>query len=135
MLTTMRRYIVLCQPEGLSPTMLEHLVGQLSNPCDALNAVLGSNGGRRQRRSTAVLAPKPRRLGNGVVQRAVLAIMQDGGSRFVREVHVAVEKRLCQSVSVHSVNWCLSAGAKKERCGSSESRAVCTACGRALDAA
>lgn len=54
------------------------------------------------------------RLGNGVVQRAVVAALADGLPRSVREVANSVQEQLDRAVSIHSVNWCLSTGSRKE---------------------
>jgi hypothetical protein len=54
------------------------------------------------------------RLGNAVVMRAVLAVLRDGRSRSVRDVSAAVEKSLGRQVSIHSINWCLSTGSRKD---------------------
>jgi hypothetical protein len=52
-----------------------------------------------------------RRLGNGVVQRAVVKVLSaDGGSMQLADVQAAVTTRLGQSVSKESVSWCLRTG-------------------------
>jgi hypothetical protein len=94
------------------------LVGQLVNLAGPLGVVLGAHHvgdfGGLKRRST-VAGPEPRRLGNGVVQRAVVKVLSDA-SRPMRapEVHEAVEGLLGHTVSRGSVSWCLAAGARGE---------------------
>ena len=64
--------------------------------------------------SRSVLAPpKVKRLGNGVVQRAVIRVLAAAGDALsVADVHSAVEERLGRRVSKDSVNSCLSTGAR-----------------------
>lgn len=60
-----------------------------------------------------VAPPKRKRLGNGVVQRAVIGVLAAAGHAMsVAEVHGAVEERLGQPVSKDSVSCCLSTGAR-----------------------
>src|SRR5581483_3299092 len=86
------------------------LVGQLSNPSGPLATVLEVAGGvLRQpaglRRPIAV-EPVSRRLGNGVVQRAVVkALAAAGGPMRSADVHQAVERLLGHPVSKNSVSW------------------------------
>jgi hypothetical protein len=91
-----------------------HLVGRLSNPCVVLEAVLvrvPDAPGRAQRELVAA-PPKARRLGNGVVQRAVIrALAVAGRPMDVCEAQTAVEALLGHGVSRDSVNSCLSTGA------------------------
>jgi hypothetical protein len=59
-----------------------------------------------------------RRLGNGVVQRAVVKVLaaSDAPTRLAH-IYAAVEARLGHSVSKESVSWCLRTG-----CGGDEPR-------------
>jgi len=95
-----------------------HLSGHYSNPPEALETVLRSaleGSPTRRRVSTAVL-PEAKRLGNSVVQRAVIrALAEADRAMDVGEAHVAVEALLGRSVSRDSVNSCLSTGARGAR--------------------
>jgi hypothetical protein len=94
-----------------------HLVGQLSNPSAALAAVFEAAGGALRRpaglQRPIAVEPASRRLGNGVVQRAVVKVLV-AAQRPMRaaEVHVAVEDLLGHPVSKDSISWCLAAGAR-----------------------
>ena len=97
-----------------------HLVGQLSNPSTALAAVFEAAAvvrpGPRDSRESIVVAPASRRLGNGVVQRAVVKVLAtDGRPMRVAEIHLAVEQLLGHSVSKHSVSWSLAADARSKK--------------------
>jgi hypothetical protein len=95
-----------------------HLVGQLSNPSERLEALLGwlpSKSAQRRREAPGPLRAT-KRLGNGVIQRAVIkALMAAGRPMGVGEAQVAVEALLGRSVSRDSVNSCLSTGARGAR--------------------
>jgi hypothetical protein len=53
------------------------------------------------------------RLGNGVVQRAVVKVLAaEGGPMRGAEIHRAVERLLGRPVSKDSVSWCLRTGAR-----------------------
>jgi hypothetical protein len=92
-----------------------HLRGHDSNHDMLLGAVLewAPEGTSTRRRRPIAAVPKTKRLGNGVVQRAVVQILA-GADRVlsVADVHAAVEARLGQRVSEDSVRSCLSAGAR-----------------------
>ncbi len=94
-----------------------HLVGQLSNPSAILVAVFEAAAvvrpGPRELRGSVVVEPPLRRLGNGVVQRAIVQVLTAAG-RPMRgtDIHLAVERLLGHPVSKHSVSWCLGAGAR-----------------------
>ena len=95
-----------------------HLVGQHSNPSELLEAVLGwVPEGASGRRDRSIATPqKTKRLGNDVVQRAVLRVLAGAsGPLSVADAHRAVEERLGQPVSKASVNSCLSTGARGAR--------------------
>jgi hypothetical protein len=96
-----------------------HLVGQLSNPSGPLATVLEAAGGALRRpaglqRSIAV-EPASRRLGNGVVQRAVVKVLAVASSPMRdADVHRAVEQLLGRPVSKNSVSWSLAADARSK---------------------
>jgi hypothetical protein len=61
--------------------------------------------------------PEPKRLGNGVIQRAVITALEEAdGAMDVGEAHAAVEVLLRRTVSRDSVISCLSTGARAARC-------------------
>ena len=95
-----------------------HLVGRFSNPCVVSEAVLvrvPNAPGRAQREPVAAL-PKAKRLGNGVVQRALVkALAVAPRPMGVREAQTAVEAALGHRVSRDTVNSCLSTGARGVR--------------------
>jgi hypothetical protein len=89
------------------------LVGQLSNPSAALGAVLEAVSDEPIR-ATVRLEPQLEvgRLGNGVVQRAVVKVLASAQHPLtVLEVQMAVVDLLGHPVSKGSVNCCLSTGA------------------------
>lgn len=94
-----------------------HLVGQLSNPSGPLKAVLEVAAvvrpGPSELRESVVVEPASGRLGNGVVQRAVVKVLV-AARRPMRapEVHAVVEDLLGRPVSKDSISWCLAAGAR-----------------------
>ncbi len=97
-----------------------HLSGHYSNHSPAFTGVLDAFPGGvpeeigLDRRPPE--APGPRRLGNGVVQRAVIeALAQAGRPMDVGEAHTTVEGLLGYPVSRDSVNSCLSTGARGAR--------------------
>jgi hypothetical protein len=66
-----------------------------------------------QYRRPVVPQPVMRKLGNGVVQRAVVKVLAAAdGPMHLAEVQMAVEDLIGQSVSRDSVNWCLSTGVR-----------------------
>lgn len=95
-----------------------HLVGHLSKPSTRLQIVLDAFP-KGSRKATAgahrpiVSQPSLQRLGNGVVQRAVVQALAAAGRTMRRaEVQTAVESLLGQPVSQNSIDWCLSNGAQ-----------------------
>lgn len=94
-----------------------HLVRQLSNPSAALTAVFEAAAVvrpvPRELRALIVGEPASPRLGNGVVQRAVVSVLAVA-QRPMRapEVRAAVEDLLGHPVSKGSISWCLAAGAR-----------------------
>jgi hypothetical protein len=96
-----------------------HLVGQLSNPSAALVAVFEAAGGALRRpaglQRPIAVEPASRRLGNGVVQRAVVQVIAAAnGPMRGADVHQAVERLLGRPVSKNSVSWSLAADARSE---------------------
>lgn len=101
---------------GSNNETLVHLVGQLSNPSAALAAVFEAAAVRpvsRELRASIVGEPASARLGNSVVQRAVVRVLAVA-QRPMRapEVRAAVEDLLGHPVSKDSISWCLAAGAR-----------------------
>lgn len=99
---------------GFSPNILVHLVGRLSNPSAALGAVFEALPDKPLEPKER-LAPEPEkgRLGNGVVQRAVVKVLAaDDGPMRCADIYRAVEGVLGHPVSKDSVSWCLATGAK-----------------------
>jgi hypothetical protein len=97
-----------------------HLVGQLSNPSAPLAAVLEAvavvRPGPRELRESVVVEPVSGRLGNGVVQRAVVKVLEVARRPMCgQEVRLAVEDLLGHPVSEHSISWCLAAGARRRK--------------------
>lgn len=97
-----------------------HLVGQLSRPSSSLDLVLDIMDGRPgfpepPSSRLVVEEPEAKRLGNGVVQRAVVKVLA-ASQRPMRgaEVWTAVVALLGHPVSKDSVSWCLSTGARGE---------------------
>jgi hypothetical protein len=89
------------------------LVGQLSNPSAALGAVFEA---LPDESIKATVRPGPQldvgRLGNGVVQRAVVKVLVSAQrSLTVLEAQAAVADLLGYPVSKGSINCCLSTGA------------------------
>jgi hypothetical protein len=94
-----------------------HMVGQLSNPSAALAAVFEAAAAVRpgpREPQASVVEPASRRLGNGVVQRAVVKVLAVARRPMCgREVRLAVEDLLGHPVSENSISWCLAAGARR----------------------
>jgi hypothetical protein len=91
-----------------------HLVGQLSNPSSSLQAIFNA---LLDEPIEQTMRPEPQvatgRLGNGVVQRAVVKVLTaTGGPMRGADIHLAVERLLGHPVSKHSVSWCLAAGVR-----------------------
>jgi hypothetical protein len=55
-----------------------------------------------------------KRLGNGVVARAIGEVLADGQPKKLVEIRRAVERQVGQAVSIESVSWCLRMGSCKE---------------------
>src|SRR5271166_2153208 len=101
---------------------LMHLSGHSSNHSPAFTGVLeafpGSIPEQIDRRPRVPVAQRPLRLGNGVVQRAVMKALAGADRPMdVGEAHRAVEALLGYPVSRDSVNSCLSTGARAARWG------------------
>jgi hypothetical protein len=92
------------------------LVGHLCNPSSSLERVLDALPGAPLEvvaGSCSPPVPAPRRLGNGVVQRAVVKVLTVADAPMRRAgIHAAVERQLGQSVSKESVSWCLCSGSR-----------------------
>lgn len=96
------------------------LVGQLSNPSGPLETVFEAAGGTLRRpvglQRPVSVEPASQRLGNGVVQRAIVKVLgAAGGPMHCADVHRAVERLLGRPVSNNSVSWSLAAGTRSER--------------------
>lgn len=92
-----------------------HLLGHLSNPSAALTAVFEA----LPDEPLGPVMPRPespsseRRLGNGVVQRAVVKVLAAAAKPMrAADIHTAVEGLLGHGVSKNSVSWCLAAGTR-----------------------
>jgi hypothetical protein len=97
-----------------------HLSGHYSNHSPAFTGVVDAfPGGIPEQISPdrrPPEAPRPLRLGNGVVQRAVItAFVEADRPMDVGEAHRAVEELLGYAVSRDSVSSCLSTGARSAR--------------------
>lgn len=91
-----------------------HLLGRFTNPSAPLAAVFEA---LPDEPIEPTVHPEPQvatgRLGNGVVQRAVVKVLAAaGGPMRGAEIHLAVERLLGHPVSKNSVSWCLGAGAR-----------------------
>jgi hypothetical protein len=60
-----------------------------------------------------IVRPRATRLGNGVVQRAIVNILADGQPMRLRDIRAAAESLLGERVSIESVSWCLRTGSRK----------------------
>jgi hypothetical protein len=88
------------------------LGGQLMNPSLALEQVLSAPA-PKQEQISIVTKPMTGRLGNGVVQRAVIKVLEaKDGPMKLADIHTGVEKLLGRSVSKESVGWCLRMGSR-----------------------
>ncbi len=92
-----------------------HLVGQLSNPSGPLATVLDATGSELRRPAglerPIAAEPPSRRLGNGVVQRAVVKVLAAAQRPLnVLEAQAAVVDLLGHPVRKGSINCCLSTG-------------------------
>jgi hypothetical protein len=94
-----------------------HLVWQLSNPSPRLQSILDLPASRVKPRATqAQSRPAQGRLGNGVVQRAVMRVLADAnGPMRTREVQASVERLLGRPVAKESVSWSLRMGSRGPR--------------------
>ncbi len=95
-----------------------HLVGQLSNPSAPLAAVLEAafvvRPGPRELRESVVVEPASRRLGNGVVQRAVVKVLAMAQRPMCgQEVRLGVDALLGHPVSENSISSCLAYGVRR----------------------
>ena len=93
------------------------LVGQLSNPSALLTAVFDAlPDGPMPTEQPMPEEVVSGRLGNGVVQRAVVKVLTEACEPMRgADIHLAVERLLEHPVSKHSVSWCLATGARGNR--------------------
>jgi hypothetical protein len=98
-----------------------HLLGHFSNPSSSLQAIFDNlPDGPIAPAAGGSVPPEPlmRRLGNGVVQRAVVKVLAASEAPMrLAQIRAGVAARLGQSVSYESVSWCLRTG-----CGGDEPR-------------
>jgi len=93
------------------------LVGQLSNPSSRLQSILDLPASR-VKLTTARAQPQPeqRRLGNGVVQRAIVRVLGDAdGPMRTGEIQAGVERLLGHPVAKESVSWSLRTGSRGKK--------------------
>ena len=97
---------------GSNVDQMVRLVGQLSNLSPRLQSILDLSGNRVKSRATQPQSqPAQRRLGNGVVQRAVMQVLGDAdGPMRTGEVQAGVERLLGRPVAKESVSWSLRTG-------------------------
>lgn len=91
-----------------------HLLEHLTNPTGPLKAVFEALGDEPIE-SSGCSEPQTAtgRLGNGVVQRAVIKVLAAADEPMRgADIHRAVERLLGRPVSKNSVNWCLLAGVR-----------------------
>jgi hypothetical protein len=91
------------------------LLGQLQNPPPSLGVVFEAfpEGTTPNEGEAAALMPPPMRLGNGVVQRAVVKVLAAAEQPMrVAEIRIAVEAAFGHTVSYESVSWSLRAGSR-----------------------
>jgi hypothetical protein len=92
-----------------------HLVGHLSRPSPRLLSILDLSRDQVKRVANRAGTPKPtrRRLGNGVVQRAVIAVLEGtNGPMRTGQIQVEVERLLGHPVAKESVSWSLRTGSQ-----------------------
>lgn len=92
-----------------------HLVGQLSNPAPKLKAILDlSRSGVKPKEGRARPSPRElRRLGNGVVQRAIMQVLRAADEPMrTGEIQAGVERLLGHPVAKESVSWSLRTGSR-----------------------
>ena len=96
-----------------------HLLGQFSNPSSSLQAVfdhLPNEPIVLAARPSVAPVPVMRRLGNGVVQRAIVKTLATSDEPMrLAAIHTAVEALLGQVVSKESVGWCLRTGCRGDK--------------------
>jgi len=92
------------------------LVGQLSRPSPRLSSILELSGDWVKPGtppSSSSHQPRQRRLGNGVVQRAIIQVLEkaDGPLR-TGQIQAEVERLLGHPVAKESVSWSLRTGSR-----------------------
>jgi hypothetical protein len=91
------------------------MIEQLSKLSSRLQAVLESPAPSSALNKPASPA-RARRLGNGVLQRAVVGVLTEAREPMhLAAIHTAVEHLIGQRVSRESVSWCLRMDVKGER--------------------
>jgi hypothetical protein len=91
-----------------------HLLGHFSNPSSSLQAIFNALPDEPlEPTERPTPPPEEGRLGNGVVQRAVVKVLTaaDGPVR-AADIHLAVERLLGRAVSKESVSCCLRKGVR-----------------------
>lgn len=92
-----------------------HLVGQLSNPSPSLRSILdlSESSVKPKAPQSRPLPRESKRLGNGVVQRAIVKVLA-AADRPMRtgEIEAAVERLLGHPVGRESVSWSLRMGSR-----------------------
>jgi transposase InsO family protein len=91
-----------------------HLLGRCTNPSAPLEAVFEA---LPDEPLEPIEGPAPEsetgRLGNGVVQRAVVKVLAEGGAMRTADIHLAVERLLGRAVSKESVSSALRKGIRE----------------------
>jgi hypothetical protein len=92
-----------------------HLVGRLSNPSSRLQSILDLSriGVKPKEGRSRPSPPAPRRLGNGVVQRAIAQVLRAADEPMrTGEIQAGVERLLGHPVAKESVSWSLRTGSR-----------------------
>ena len=91
-----------------------HLLGHFSNLPSSLQAIFNALPDEPlEPTEQPTPPPETGRLGNGVVQRAVVKVLvAANGPTRAADIHLAVERLLCRAVSKESVSCCLRKGVR-----------------------
>lgn len=91
-----------------------HILGHFSNPSSSLQAIFNALPDEPLEPSEQLTPPSEAgRLGNGVVQRAVVKVLAAAnGPTRAADIHLAVERLLDRVVSKESVSCCLRKGVR-----------------------
>jgi hypothetical protein len=89
-----------------------HILGHFSNPSSSLQAIFNALPDEPlEPTEQPTPTPETGRLGNGVVQRAVIKVLAAAkGPTRAADIHLAVERLLGRAVSKESVSCCLRTG-------------------------